>query len=661
MKVFKVALIACLFSASSVYGGLVFDTNTPGATAGNGGRKLARETGAELHAVAQHYIEQIPPHYMWHPLDAHIWYAASPDGGTSWPTVEPVTEVKDHASTIALDGSGKPNVCWMRDEGINLRLFHKRRIGENDWGLETELWGASRICGLSVSEPSLTIHDNTAHVVIKVGQYDPAFFIIDGVECAIKHTGVKHGWLDITNPEGTITWEIVDSWEDTIPKEEFEREELEKGPAVIGGSVSIALGQASPGGPVNRPFIVWEKKGEIWCNVSGPDGSEYEKVSGMYYNCHEPFIDWYGDSARVVWSDPEGGIFCKAGAWNASNEFVWNNIPLKIVTFGDPHCPTVAGNHIVWHDSSDGDWEIYLHRGDTGELLQITKNAIPDQYAHSNFQQLAEEQVVRFIWTQDLRTQEEGCPVVYEELCLKGAKLAFSSADVGGETPSPYTEYRDGYFIYASDTVRVDFAYDELVYRLPNLNPIYDYRLVVVGYNEHEGKPWKWNEQVKVDGEMARVLGVASGVPDTISMDIPLVYYEDDNEVEVTMRRLTGDFAAISELKLYQFERLPKGGGAQSCASTEPNLFNLRSFPSPFTNSTTIKYTLPRQSMISLSVYDISGRLVRTLISNEKPSGTHVVKWNGKDDYGKPVNSGIYFYRLEAGTSITTQKTLLLR
>ena len=87
-----------------------------------------------------------------------------------------------------------------------------------------------------------------------------------------------------------------------------------------------------------------------------------------------------------------------------------------------------------------------------------------------------------------------------------------------------------------------------------------------------------------------------------------------------------------------------------------------QNYPNPFNPSTTISFTLPIKDKISLKVYDVLGREVRTLINNEeRPAGTDKVVWDGKNNQGLPVVSGAYFYTLQFGNFSKTNKMLLLK
>jgi len=95
---------------------------------------------------------------------------------------------------------------------------------------------------------------------------------------------------------------------------------------------------------------------------------------------------------------------------------------------------------------------------------------------------------------------------------------------------------------------------------------------------------------------------------------------------------------------------------------TAPGEFCLYpNYPNPFNPETTIKYSLPQKSIVNIKVYDLLGRNVRTLVNEEVQAGVHFTVWNGKDSSEKPLSSGIYMIRLEAGNFSFTQKALLLK
>jgi hypothetical protein len=93
-----------------------------------------------------------------------------------------------------------------------------------------------------------------------------------------------------------------------------------------------------------------------------------------------------------------------------------------------------------------------------------------------------------------------------------------------------------------------------------------------------------------------------------------------------------------------------------------PSRFALaQNAPNPVSGrSTTIRYALPRPGRVELAVYGVRGERIRTLVSEFQAAGHRSVVWNGRDDAGRRVPSGVYFYRLDAGSDRATRKIVIL-
>jgi hypothetical protein len=83
--------------------------------------------------------------------------------------------------------------------------------------------------------------------------------------------------------------------------------------------------------------------------------------------------------------------------------------------------------------------------------------------------------------------------------------------------------------------------------------------------------------------------------------------------------------------------------------------------PNPFNPATTISFTVPQSSHVTLSIYDIAGRRINTLVERTMERGLERVVWYGRDTHGNPVSSGVYFYRVKAGDAVAIGKILLLK
>jgi hypothetical protein len=86
-----------------------------------------------------------------------------------------------------------------------------------------------------------------------------------------------------------------------------------------------------------------------------------------------------------------------------------------------------------------------------------------------------------------------------------------------------------------------------------------------------------------------------------------------------------------------------------------------QNYPNPFNPATSISFDLPKAAMTELTVYNLLGREVRCLISSNLSAGSHTVVWDGRDNNGKAVSSGIYMYRLRAADHISDRKMIFLK
>lgn len=93
-----------------------------------------------------------------------------------------------------------------------------------------------------------------------------------------------------------------------------------------------------------------------------------------------------------------------------------------------------------------------------------------------------------------------------------------------------------------------------------------------------------------------------------------------------------------------------------------PNQFELgQNYPNPFNPETTITFSLPKSEVVRLSVYNVLGRKVRSLVDRRLPAGQHAVTFDGRSDRGDQLSSGVYYYSLTAGEYKDSSKMLLLK
>ena len=93
-----------------------------------------------------------------------------------------------------------------------------------------------------------------------------------------------------------------------------------------------------------------------------------------------------------------------------------------------------------------------------------------------------------------------------------------------------------------------------------------------------------------------------------------------------------------------------------------PKEFQLnQNYPNPFNPTTIITFALPKDAFVNITVYDLLGREVKTLVSNDMPVGNHSVEWRGDDNSGARVSSGAYLYKIAAGDFVLIKKMILMK
>ena len=93
-----------------------------------------------------------------------------------------------------------------------------------------------------------------------------------------------------------------------------------------------------------------------------------------------------------------------------------------------------------------------------------------------------------------------------------------------------------------------------------------------------------------------------------------------------------------------------------------PTVFSLgQNYPNPFNPTTSFEFSLPASGLVSLAIYNVMGQKERELIAGIVPSGTHTVRWDGRDDSGAAISSGVYFCRLKMGEHVATRTMIHMK
>ena len=124
----------------------------------------------------------------------------------------------------------------------------------------------------------------------------------------------------------------------------------------------------------------------------------------------------------------------------------------------------------------------------------------------------------------------------------------------------------------------------------------------------------------------------------------------------------TGEIEIIESLRDSTFIQSDIATSIEEETGLLPETFSLyQNYPNPFNPSTTISFDLPSKSSVTLSIFNITGRKVATIVERQLPAGHHKFEWNGLDYSGHETASGIYFYKLESENFRAVKKMILLR
>jgi hypothetical protein len=233
---------------------------------------------------------------------------------------------------------------------------------------------------------------------------------------------------------------------------------------------------------------------------------------------------------------------------------------------------------------------------------------------------------------------------------------SYYAAELGQPKPSPYCLSRGGFAQFES--WNTDTSATGLTYQLPYLDPRRGYKLRAVLYHEGEGT---WKADLRCDSGPWFQVKANPRVPDTVWIQVPRRYYKDDARIVVELARVTGGYVSLARLKLFQIE--PEPDGREGVQSTSGMLRTrlLNCAPNPFSRMAAARYELGQAGPVELTVRDVSGRLVRRLVSGYRSAGRYDVGWNATDDRGRRVPAGIYFLRFNADGQASSRRVTLIR
>ena len=172
------------------------------------------------------------------------------------------------------------------------------------------------------------------------------------------------------------------------------------------------------------------------------------------------------------------------------------------------------------------------------------------------------------------------------------------------------------------------------------------------------------NDEERVSGEIARSFFEKYS---QLDMNIPYVnvtkpYSPESAPYHVKSMVLYGDPAMPLALNTSSLNKEE----AQKQAKMVPDLpekFALKSnYPNPFNPTTQIAYDLPQDCRVTITIYNIQGRKIKTLIASHQSAGYKSIKWNSRDQHGNQVSTGVYIYKMQTSTDFEkTNKMMFIK
>jgi hypothetical protein len=147
---------------------------------------------------------------------------------------------------------------------------------------------------------------------------------------------------------------------------------------------------------------------------------------------------------------------------------------------------------------------------------------------------------------------------------------------------------------------------------------------------------------------------------------INLPGYDTGDSIELRLYSLSEGRELYVQANLdgsqYGVTPITSGTGVVLSSDAVPMAYDLmQNYPNPFNPSTSIGFTLPEAGYVTVSVYDMTGRLVSTLVEGNLDEGIHMVDWDGMDSSGAMVSAGVYIYALESSDMMMTKKMILMK
>ena len=566
-------------------------------------------------------------------------YSKSTNEGNTWFDIVEI----DSGSypSVALDSSGLPRINYLKNDTVFCQILKA-----------DSTWDTLVIFGYNESwkpkEPAVA------------PSYPPE--LADYSYCAFSTN-------DPTSINSNVNLSIFNVTEDTAPLPN----EVASGENLNWPSIAI-----TPGDYVH---IVWEQKGDIYYRTSlQPIDPEEEIVwsdifnvsaSPMVYSEH-PVVEAYGENIIVAWKEGNPGEIYRRIRNINSDIADWLEIEnISRSSTQESDYPVLSTQDVVaWQEQIDSlNYEIYAWI--QGDIVNLSETENSSKYPHIAVEPqdftgdtITPAIVINTIWTETVIPDS-----LYEVIFRRyehdqggdgiSGTIEYISVSVGDSLASPYCKKRDGFIQYGEYSL--DYSRSSLVYNLPYLKPQSSYLIRALVY---QGERDRWREKMYIDDSLTADVYIDPKIPRMVNIVLPKASFGTDLEINKEIRRILGRIAIVADLKVYEVTLPDTMGDKEGALANKVDLIRYALYqnrPNPFKDITKISFALPRECNVSLFIYDITGRRVRTLINGKMQPGNYNYTWDGKDNRNRRLTQGVYFYRLQTDDFKDTKKTVLLK
>jgi len=415
---------------------------------------------------------------------------------------------------------------------------------------------------------------------------------------------------------------------------------------------SVLEDDFGPWDPYKWRLFWWHRLDSVYIDYTDTTENFFDFVPGRAY--------WIITDLSGVFDIGSGQTVSTDSSYHIPINPGWNMVGLPYyfsVAFDDCYLSSDSIGTLYFYDEIEGyrlDWPImdpwkgyWIYNADPDHLGTISVN--PRQTV------LGKKREVRKGVLHDLRKDEWSFRISVETASAKDldnfagarwdAKAGWDFRD--RPEPPPIGNYIMSYFDH---TDRKDhpgkYAAD---IRCPG-KPGYVWEFIVESHSSHKDVTVQWMlYQNCPAGWEAYLFDLDDGTSKDMFKNKSLKYVAEDETPHIRRFRLVAGSKAFIE---NNSDGIP----------LEPVQFYLfQNYPNPFNPETTIRYSLPKKDAVEIVIFNAIGQRVRVLLRETKKAGHHEVVWDGRDDYGRLVSSGVYLCRLQATERMTTRKMVILK